>query len=435
MTASRRSGTQTQTATVDHHHRSRPPRRTSRWRALPQVQRRRHRHGRLRPRLAAVREGQRRGSGAGRVRLHHAEQRPLQPEGAGRCRRTRSRSSRSTRATRRSASRSRSAAATLTTNIAVPVDGTTCTGARATSSTPRTASTETSTPVRCPTAGRSSTTRATARSGQFDDPGDRGNLTGGSGDFAIVDSDEYGSGGAQDTSLVSPVVDLSAVDRPGDPVQPGLQPPRGDTADVDRQHRRRRPPGRPCCTRRPTSAVQRDRRDPLPRRPASPTCRSGSTTTTPSYDWWWEVDDVLIGNRSPVTRSTAASWSATSTDANTNGSINGATVTSVDSRAEKATTVATPGRPGLDDGFYWLFSSLTGRHPFTGQGRQLRQRRRKTVNVEARLDDGGDFPLAAGRLTRHAEQRAPATWSCPPARSPSRSPSPTRRRAGRRRVR
>ncbi len=38
---------------------------------------------------------------------------------------------------------------------------------------------------------------------RFDDPDNRGNLTGGDGTFAISDSDFYGSGQSQDTSLVT----------------------------------------------------------------------------------------------------------------------------------------------------------------------------------------------------------------------------------------
>lgn len=49
---------------------------------------------------------------------------------------------------------------------------------------------------------------------EFDDPDRRGNLTGGAGGFAIVDSDFLGIGNTEDTYLVSPIVDLSAVTQP-----------------------------------------------------------------------------------------------------------------------------------------------------------------------------------------------------------------------------
>jgi hypothetical protein len=48
----------------------------------------------------------------------------------------------------------------------------------------------------------------------FDDPGARGNLTGGAGGFAIADSDHAGSGSTTDTDLISPVLDFSSVPAP-----------------------------------------------------------------------------------------------------------------------------------------------------------------------------------------------------------------------------
>ncbi len=48
----------------------------------------------------------------------------------------------------------------------------------------------------------------------FGDLGGRGNLTGGTGRFAIVDSDHYGRDGTQDTALVSPSVDLGDAKEP-----------------------------------------------------------------------------------------------------------------------------------------------------------------------------------------------------------------------------
>ena len=44
---------------------------------------------------------------------------------------------------------------------------------------------------------------------QFNDPGNRGNLTGGTGGFAIVDSDNYGYGGIQHAGLRTPVLNFS----------------------------------------------------------------------------------------------------------------------------------------------------------------------------------------------------------------------------------
>ncbi|MEK8104949.1 hypothetical protein NKG94_06555 [Micromonospora sp. M12] len=75
-----------------------------------------------------------------------------------------------------------------------------------------------------------------AGSGQvwtFTDDGDRGNLTGGSGNFAMIDSDNYGAGTSQDTSLVSPVVDLTGVTAPVIRFNQDFNQLNDDTADVD----------------------------------------------------------------------------------------------------------------------------------------------------------------------------------------------------------
>src|SRR6185295_10010333 len=49
---------------------------------------------------------------------------------------------------------------------------------------------------------------------RLDDPARRGNLTGGSGAFAIVDSDFAGPDGHQNTSLQTPNVNLTGIDHP-----------------------------------------------------------------------------------------------------------------------------------------------------------------------------------------------------------------------------
>ena len=53
------------------------------------------------------------------------------------------------------------------------------------------------------------------------------------------------------------------------------------------------------------------------------------------------------------------------TDRNTGTPVNGVTVTSVDRPTDTAVSAATPDDPNLPDGFYQLFSGLTGAHPFT----------------------------------------------------------------------
>lgn len=86
------------------------------------------------------------------------------------------------------------------------------------------------------------------------------------------------------------------------------------------------------------------------------------------------------------------------TDANTNAGINGATVTSGDHPADKGVTRATPDDPNLGDGYYWLFSSLTGSHPFTA-AKSPYQSDTETLNVAGNGTNQQNFTLKAGVLT------------------------------------
>ncbi len=60
---------------------------------------------------------------------------------------------------------------------------------------------------------------------EFNDPGGRGNLTGGSGNFAVADSDSCGIGTTMNTDLYSPVIDVSSSGSRALRVQVRLQQP------------------------------------------------------------------------------------------------------------------------------------------------------------------------------------------------------------------
>ncbi|MEV0811492.1 kelch repeat-containing protein, partial [Micromonospora sp. NPDC050200] len=85
-------------------------------------------------------------------------------------------------------------------------------------------------------------------------------------------------------------------------------------------------------------------------------------------------------------------------DGNTGAGLNRATVTSVDKPSEKAETGPTPDDASLGDGFYWMFSSLTGSHPVTGASGKY-ESATSTVGVTADQATQADFTLKAGRLT------------------------------------
>jgi hypothetical protein len=84
-------------------------------------------------------------------------------------------------------------------------------------------------------------------------------------------------------------------------------------------------------------------------------------------------------------------------DLTTGNTINRATVQSNDMPTEKTTTFATPNDPNNPGGFYYLFSSLTGSHPFTASASQHSDDT-ETVNVAADSTVRQDFKLGSGHL-------------------------------------
>ncbi|MBP1782323.1 subtilisin family serine protease [Micromonospora sp. HB375] len=232
---------------------------------------------------------------------------------------------------------------------------------------------------------------------EFTDAGERGNLTGGSGNFAIIDSDNYGSGGQQDTSLVSPVVDLTGVTTPVIRFNQDYNWLNSDRADVDLS----------LDGGTTWSNVLRQAADvrgprvtevPIPQAAGQSQVRVRFHYYEASWEWWWQVDNVLIGSTLVCKPVKGGLVLGHVRDKNDNSYVNGATVTSKDRPAEKATTVATPDDTELPDGFYWMFSSLTGKHPFTaGAGNYVSQT--KQVTVEEDWATAANFQLAAGRLS------------------------------------
>ncbi|RKN21250.1 peptidase S8 [Micromonospora musae] len=230
----------------------------------------------------------------------------------------------------------------------------------------------------------------------FADEANRGNLSGGTGGFAIVDSDRFGGGGQQDTSLVSPVVDLSDVAAPVIRFNQDFNWLGPETADVDLSV-----DGGTTWTN--VLKQKEDVSGPRVTEVAIPQAAGQSQVRVrfhyydASYEWWWQVDNVLIGSEVTCEPVDGALVFGHVRDKNTSGYVNGATVTSVDKPAEKATTVATPDDTGLEDGFYWMFSSLTGTHKFTATaGNYVSQS--KNVDVQADWATAANFQLKAGQL-------------------------------------
>ncbi|AXH96697.1 cell wall-binding repeat-containing protein [Ornithinimicrobium avium] len=229
---------------------------------------------------------------------------------------------------------------------------------------------------------------------RFDDPKSRGNRTGGEGGFAITDSDYYGSGGAQDTSLVSPSVDMSELSDPavgfkhdynaflgsGESGTVELSIDGGTTWTEVASY-----------TSDTTGEVALQLPDAAGESEVQVRFRYQG-----SWDYWWEVDDVFVGNRACVPTDDGGLLVGNVLDGNTGEGVVGARVSNADETAS-AVTVATPADENLADGFYWLFDATTGEEEFTAEARNYSSVTQSVTTVEndtVRLD----FELGAAFL-------------------------------------
>ena len=230
----------------------------------------------------------------------------------------------------------------------------------------------------------------------FNDPHPRGNLTGGTGGFAIIDSDNLGIGNTEDTYMISPVTDMSGFTAPdvafdtdyhdlGSVAQVDMSVDGGSTWSNIWDH------------------SGSDFRGPAHVDIPVPQAAGKSSVQvrfhyTGTWAWWWEVDNVFLGSRTCNPSIPGGLVVGTVSDANTGNGIVGATVTSVDAPSDNATTVATPDDPNLGDGFYWMFSTLTGSHSFTA-ARSHYVSQSKSLTVAGNAANKLTFSLKAGRIT------------------------------------
>ncbi len=203
----------------------------------------------------------------------------------------------------------------------------------------------------------------TAHGFEFDNPGGLPNNTGGSGNFAVADGYHYGS--YLDTSLVSPVMDLSADTTPVVQWNQDLEDFDGTTATVDLSidggatwanvFSSSGFPGAPG----PSLAAI-----PLPSAAGKSQVQVRFHYANDYGQWWWAIDNAFVGNRvcQPVAGGLVV---GTVTDSASGAGINGASVASSAHPADAATTMRTPDDPHLGDGFYHVFSSGIGSQRFT----------------------------------------------------------------------
>ncbi len=187
---------------------------------------------------------------------------------------------------------------------------------------------------------------------QFTDPGDRSNLTGARGDFATVDSDAYGTGGLQDTELRTPILDFSQRSEVRLAYNHYYRTYTGaDTAEVDVSN----DGGLTWTTviSHPTDSpegvrVNLDISD-LAANQAAVQVRFHYFDAI--YQWYWQVDDVLVGVQSCVPTGEGLALGHVY-DANTGEAVNGARVNN--GAGQTATTFDTPQNFNLDGGLYLM---------------------------------------------------------------------------------
>ncbi|WP_435870973.1 S8 family serine peptidase [Micromonospora musae] len=230
----------------------------------------------------------------------------------------------------------------------------------------------------------------------FNDPGRRGNQTGGSGNFAIVDSISQGLDARQDTDLITPAFDLRSARAPYLRFNSDLYATAGDdVGDID------------VTTdggKTWTNVWHGDdwRRGPTQELVAlEPAAGKANVQVRfryrANFGWWWAVDNVELIDRA-CTPTPAALVAGFVTDKNTGEGLDGVTVVSPDAPAEQTQTAATPEDPNISDGFYWFLSTLTGTHPLRASQRPY-QPLAKDVEVTADRLNKANFALTAGRLT------------------------------------
>ncbi|RKR92051.1 subtilisin family serine protease [Micromonospora pisi] len=282
-----------------------------------------------------------------------------------------------------------------TVNIKVPVDhGCTAAGYSGSFTAPLFA-TETFDGTRVP-AGWSVVNRTESPGWAFDDPGNRGNSTGGSGNFAMVDSIRQGLDARQDTDLISPTFDLTGIGAPYLRFNSDLYATAtDDMGDVDVST-----DGGTTWT----NVWHGDdyRRGPVQELvPLEPAAGQADVRVrfrySANFGWWWGVDNVELINRA-CTPTPAGLVAGFVTDKNTGAGLNGVTVASPDASAERAVTTATPQDPNISDGFYWFLSTLTGPHPFEANLRPY-QAVRSEFAIEPDRVNKANFALKAGRIT------------------------------------
>ena len=225
----------------------------------------------------------------------------------------------------------------------------------------------------------------------FDDPGAKGNLTGAGGQFAIVDN--WSSPvDRNDTSLVSPVADLSQRSQPvvgfdtyyydyGFGEQDGVVDLSLDGGATWQN-----------VWRAPDSFVRGHVEVPIPQAANKSDVRVRFRFSGEA-DNFWELDDVYVGNRS-CEAAPGGLVAGFVRDHNTGAGLTGV---QLGGGTTPAVSHATADDSQIEDGYYWLFGH-TGNLALSATGRQYAEAQ-QTTRVVAHRTTRADWSLEAGRVT------------------------------------
>ncbi|MGH3447964.1 MAG: Kelch repeat-containing protein, partial [Nocardioidaceae bacterium] len=228
---------------------------------------------------------------------------------------------------------------------------------------------------------------------RFDDPGHKGNRTGGTGSFAIVDGWYYPD--AHDTSLVSPSLDLTGVANP----EIGFDTDYSDWSDTDSAEVYLSTDDGATWTRvwhQSDEDVQGHVAIPVPDVAGASGVRV-KFRYVGQYDNWWQLDNIYVGSRS-CEPTPGGLVEGVVRDDNTGDPLNGATLTSGASAEQPAVTTATPDDVSVPDGFYWLYSPAKDRTALT-VAKGVYTTAHGDVGVPTDFVAHKDWRLRAGHLT------------------------------------
>ncbi|GGJ64696.1 carboxypeptidase regulatory-like domain-containing protein [Streptomyces brasiliensis] len=197
---------------------------------------------------------------------------------------------------------------------------------------------------------------------EFDDPIQRGNTTGGSGSFAVVESDSFPIGPHQDSELYSPAYDLSTAQsaeltfKTSYIYNPNQQHMTVDASTDDGA----------TWVNVWSGPKTSDSEQKLTVRASLRQFAGHSSVRlrfhfVANWGYYWAIDDVDVQGRS-LTPTPGGLIVGTVRDAGTGAGVVGATVTDGADPAGTTVTTATPDDPVVGDGFYSLFSAGAGRH-------------------------------------------------------------------------